>query len=356
MAMTEMGVESRPGRSGKRRVLCALVGLLGAFLVGAIALTVWQTKSPTLPPPPEDNRYGDLLSEAELVALSVGGGRDISRAPATEIRAALEANRESLRLVRKALDGRSQVPLRFDPSEIQAALDRSTALRGLGRLLLAEGKLAEQDGRIADAVRSDLDLIRLGQAVGRGGLLVESQTGLAIESQYGYEALKSLRPRIPSEKIPEVIHALEVADARAEPFAVLRDRELQFAKNAHGWTMRLLMSVSPSMMEMVHTSLEVAELGYRRVQTKRRLLMADLAVGRYHERHGSYPERLADLVPEFLEKPPEDPFGRGLLRYRRSESGFLLYSVGPDGDDDGGKPARKVSRGSDGDLNLQSSL
>ena len=67
-----------------------------------------------------------------------------------------------------------------------------------------------------------------------------------------------------------------------------------------------------------------------------RLLQAGVAVERRRLEHGKYPERLEDLVPEYLEDVPADPFDSAALRYRTSEKGFVVYSVDSDGNDDGG--------------------
>ena len=45
------------------------------------------------------------------------------------------------------------------------------------------------------------------------------------------------------------------------------------------------------------------------------------------------------LVPRYLEQVPADPFSpKQGLRYKRVDGRFMLYSVGPDGTDDGGSP------------------
>jgi hypothetical protein len=56
------------------------------------------------------------------------------------------------------------------------------------------------------------------------------------------------------------------------------------------------------------------------------------------------PARLADLVTHYLSGVPQDPFTGQALIYRPQSTNWLLYSVGPDGVDDGGKPVgRSVS-------------
>ena len=47
---------------------------------------------------------------------------------------------------------------------------------------------------------------------------------------------------------------------------------------------------------------------------------------------------LADLVPDYLSEVPQDPFSGKPLLYRRNAKGYVLYSVGLDGRDDGGQP------------------
>lgn len=55
---------------------------------------------------------------------------------------------------------------------------------------------------------------------------------------------------------------------------------------------------------------------------------------------GGYPERLDDLVPTFLSEMPSDPFTGKPFVYERRGAGYLLYSVGQNGVDDGGTDFR----------------
>jgi hypothetical protein len=62
-----------------------------------------------------------------------------------------------------------------------------------------------------------------------------------------------------------------------------------------------------------------------------------VALAAYRADHGAYPAGLAQLCPKYLASLPRDPFVDGPLRYRRAETGYVVYSVGPNGEDDGGK-------------------
>jgi hypothetical protein len=69
------------------------------------------------------------------------------------------------------------------------------------------------------------------------------------------------------------------------------------------------------------------------------------ALAAYRTDHGSYPEKLADLVPKYVAKVPKDIFNDAEPHYRQEGSGYLLYSVGDNGNDDGGKGFENGRRG-----------
>ncbi|MEQ8847046.1 hypothetical protein [Botrimarina sp.] len=73
-----------------------------------------------------------------------------------------------------------------------------------------------------------------------------------------------------------------------------------------------------------------------RISVRRRLTETGVALAVYRAANGEYPEKLDALVPGILDTVPADPFGSGPLVYRRTPGGYLLYSVGRNGIDDGG--------------------
>ena len=69
-----------------------------------------------------------------------------------------------------------------------------------------------------------------------------------------------------------------------------------------------------------------------------RLTKLAFALVEYRADHGRYPAKLADLVPKYVKRVPKDIFNNdGDLHYSRKDGGCLLYSVGSNGKDDGGK-------------------
>lgn len=74
-----------------------------------------------------------------------------------------------------------------------------------------------------------------------------------------------------------------------------------------------------------------------RAAMTRELAGLGFALAAYRAEHGRYPGRLADLAPKYVDTVPGDIFSGGELRYRSEGDGFLLYSVGRNEKDDGGR-------------------
>ncbi len=72
-----------------------------------------------------------------------------------------------------------------------------------------------------------------------------------------------------------------------------------------------------------------------------------LGLESYRLKHqGQLPPDLSSLTPELSKEVTLDPFDGQPLRYKRLPKGYMIYSIGPDGNDDGGLE-RASSRGSD---------
>ncbi len=75
-----------------------------------------------------------------------------------------------------------------------------------------------------------------------------------------------------------------------------------------------------------------------RSQTLVDLARVAIALERYRLAHGKYPETLEVIVPQFIVKLPHDIINGQPLKYRHTDDGsFVLYSIGWNEKDDGGK-------------------
>jgi hypothetical protein len=78
-----------------------------------------------------------------------------------------------------------------------------------------------------------------------------------------------------------------------------------------------------------------------------RLTELSWALSAYHTANGAYPEGLSRLTPRFSTEIPLDPFIRSDFIYKPTAAGYLLYSVGPNENDDGGRDSESTPPGDD---------
>lgn len=86
------------------------------------------------------------------------------------------------------------------------------------------------------------------------------------------------------------------------------------------------LQVSPALLSELKTVAQV------------RLAVTALAVERWRSAHGGrVPELISEITPNFLSAIPSDPFDGRPLRFKQLEKGYVIYSIGEDLTDDGGK-------------------
>lgn len=79
------------------------------------------------------------------------------------------------------------------------------------------------------------------------------------------------------------------------------------------------------------------------IETSMQQARTAIAVERFRLARNRLPTSLDELVPQYLRSVPEDPFDGHPIRFKLLEKGYVIYSVGRDGVDDGGRgaPMRK---------------
>jgi hypothetical protein len=81
---------------------------------------------------------------------------------------------------------------------------------------------------------------------------------------------------------------------------------------------------------------KVQQASDRSEQIQRNLRVA-FALACYRREHGRYPDKLDALAPAYLKDVPQDIFSDEALIYRPKGKGYLLYSIGVNERDDGGR-------------------
>jgi len=216
----------------------------------------------------------------------------------------------------------------------------------IAQLLAAEGRLAELEGRPEDAARSYLAAMRLGNEISRGGFVINRLVGIAC-SAIGSVPLAKLAPQLGCEQLRPIIAELHRLDQtsviwnevrRAEN--IFMRHELRKLPNPISWI---------PMWWQARKSIQAAQIKHRQALSRMRLLETELALRCYRAERAAPPAQLTQLVPQYLQRVPQDAFNGQPLVYRTQGTNWLLYSLGPDGVDDGGSPAGRGTSGK-GDL------
>jgi len=202
-------------------------------------------------------------------------------------------------------------------------------LRDLDDALLAEGGRIDLVHAFVTERCGTLDLIRDPSQMGPTG------PGGAI-----------LRlPSIRSQGICDVLDYMQasVEAAKLEPLKrTERFRQIEESVNRLSWLHVMVKQLAPATMR-------ISQLDSR-ARVHLDLARTALAIERCRLATGATPGQLADLVPQYLSQVPIDPFDSQPIRYRRTEPGYVLYSIAEDNEDNGGKERDDVGKGQPYDL------
>jgi len=90
------------------------------------------------------------------------------------------------------------------------------------------------------------------------------------------------------------------------------------------------------LIKHIPNMLKRADMRYQ-TTTQYKAVVTIFALKQWQREKGEYPEKLEELVEaDYLKEIPDDPYSEGALRYERLQDGFMLYSVGPNFENDGG--------------------
>ncbi|MBX3439827.1 MAG: hypothetical protein KF861_20220, partial [Planctomycetaceae bacterium] len=154
-----------------------------------------------------------------------------------------------------------------------------------------------------------------------------------------------------NEYYDATLQILQISDPeeRTQAFWDLDARiEEHNKKRGIEWWLRMLVHAKRGMSEaignvlvtlLIPTGEQAATASDRRFI---RLEFCDVgyALAEFRAANGHFPDTLEELVPDDLDAVPLDFYTGDPLKYRRTDAGFVLYSVGENGIDDGGFTVR----------------
>jgi hypothetical protein len=189
-------------------------------------------------------------------------------------------------------------------------------------LIAARGERAGDD-RLLEAIQTgkiNLSMSDLAMGSRDGLTLPESlvqRTGVAKKSQRA-AMLRWMNRCVEIAKLPPEKRLGELQQMEA----TIRDQPL---------VVRLLM---PALSKLAQAA--------QRSDAQLRCAIVAVAAERYRRAQGHWPETLDALkAADYLRAIPNDPYDGQPLRWRRLDDGVVVYAVGPDGEDNGGKLDRQ---------------
>jgi hypothetical protein len=366
---------------------------------------------PAKPQAPSPNAFDTYRGAAQLLVNTKQIGDALGSKPAVVLslpqkEALLNSNGAALRMLRGAFSQEY-----YDPSvrSIYTLYPYYAQFRAMARLFAFEGSVRAQKADWNGAVQSDLDCMRLGATIPRGGPLIGELVGIACQAigrrnLWDYIGHLDARQARLASKLMQDIDKLYVP----YPDTLQEERYMQMSalnalfKDKNGMQAVFGPQTGPpvalyQLMYLVYSKETIAsnnqkyfdqliansrqpyalhvgappapsdpinkilapEFSQARIKdvearTQNGLLRLAMALHAYKLERGHYPESLAALTPSYVSTIPDDPFAaRGPFQYHIIGSKYVLYSVGPDGKDDGGKPIDDASKATSSNKNAR---
>lgn len=276
--------------------------------------------------------------------------------------------------------------------------------RDLARICLLSSRRAAYDGDFEEALRCRLDSIQMGIMVPRGAPLIGICVGRALEGmqRVGLADLVE-QPSAPAARraarrvmgmhasrvpLPVMLtrdgqcacaalaeflehHAVSqrlrkyglewwsdgpcvlkvLYSRRAQVVSLRRYYDRLIAEAGQPYPVRVDPPPPGAALAALHAGARLSKLSFEQAELSSRtaMLAVALALRAYRLEHAEYPAQLAALAPEYLHHLPTDPFtDQRPLSYRLTPRSYLLYCVGPDGTDEGGRPIVRLWYGEQG--------
>lgn len=341
-----------------------IFGLLLLAVMVPPAATAWRLLCPTpLPkiPSPSPNGFHDVVDAAHDFSLaSILGRMQDPQCSTEELAAEVAEHKWVYERLRLGLSRDVQVrewtkegianERKYRNAEAILDFDVPAAARALIR----EAELAQRQHRYGDAARIAVECISLGHAITHNALASDYNCALRVEIM-GNLMLHQLLPRLDTLQCRRAIDALIEIDRQREPLKDVWRRDRIWYENSGDWLKQLV----AVLVAVASTDDGEEPIAISERDAVTRLLIVELALRAYQTENGTLPDQLRQVTPEFLAALPVDPFDpcSGPVRYIRNGDQTIVYCVGPDHDNDGGRPCTPhrfgtLERTDEGDFRL----
>lgn len=249
-----------------KRILFAFSALV-AFLVAVfVVLEFRRPNAEELFQLPQPNGYDGLLQAAGNLSLPFRSFQGEPRSvPLNELDAVIPPNEDMLLKARKALQTEIAVPVELNLQHSQKHLPEIAQLKYLARAFVYTGIWHERHKRFDEAVRCYLDVIKLGNEIARGGLIIDLLVGLACQ-QMGITELNRLSPDLNASQRQLAIKRLETLEDNAVTLDAIRKREDAWVNHSYSIIARVHSMFAPTPNQRIEARYETIVQNRRNLQ------------------------------------------------------------------------------------------
>lgn len=216
---------------------------------------------------------------------------------------------------------------------------RMRPMRQWARALASAATRDAAGGHVDAAVEKLHCLIRMGSHLQQQGLLLDFGTGTAIEMQAWSSLGESVMRPDAAEELLRMAEAMpwELEGDCEEAVKLMREVVPLIAETVLAeWTLRERLR-NWWLTRGEKSEEEIIQLFYQRLLSVRRGTRLLVALRRYHNANGRWPDSLDEIRTFVPDQALIDPFTEQTLVYKKEADGqFVLYSKGPNGRDDNG--------------------
>jgi hypothetical protein len=234
-------------------------------------------------------------------------------------------------------------------SQLVRVACRNAAAHSMERVLglgdVSENTLSETQRALEQESEQNLFLYvaRAERAI-LNGFLERLETGkLPMTTVQGMVGSRLNSGTLPSMDDMEMLFLANAPETQHAPMLRFLTRIVEASKLPPGERrpmLRVLEAEAPNeplLVRLLMPAFGKMELGCVRSTAELRCATVMLALERYRQATGKWPDSLHSLAPRWIAKVPVDPFDGKPVRYRRFEQGVIVYSVGMDEIDNGGE-------------------
>lgn len=224
-------------------------------------------------------------------------------------------------------------------AELQAAFLDADQAEFLSRALITERTFGLEVLQSSPSKYATLNQVPSGIPGAPGASNVERITATLVQTGYQLSGGQGSDTEYYLKTLRELIEISRLSGpARMSALLELQNR---FDKESNRWNRHRSRATAEALFEAAKKDQRTAAI--------LRSASVGCAIERFRNAHqGQLPNSLTDLIPTYLPSIPLDPANDQPLRFRPLDPGYVVYGVGPDGEDNQGNSVRKIGAGDAG--------